>query len=238
MLGTDAWIRFAWPVELRRMRAAVADLVVMPPPLPDPDEIEHATRQLRWLLERCAEGVTLTQSGYVPPTLVAEGADTFGWWPFDGKPRSEVDVHQFQVLRDMARRLRLVSRRGRRLAATKAGRRILDEPVGLWRAVALGVGSFDEFSRAVGELVALRLLAAPAESVDLEAAVVPGAAARRSPPSWSSVYGGPLWATPPTANSCRKVNAPVDRVTGREKALHALEEVKGCWSPPDEADPG
>lgn len=51
----------------------------MPPALPGPDEIEQATRPLRWLLERCVDGVTLTQSGYLPPALVAEAADAFGW---------------------------------------------------------------------------------------------------------------------------------------------------------------
>lgn len=170
----DAWIRFAWPVELRRMRAATAGEIVVPPAVPGADEIEQATRPLRWLVERCAAGVTLTQSGYLPPALVTEAADAFGWWPFDGKPRTEADVHQLQLLRDTARRSRLTWRRGRRLAATQAGRRLLDDPVGLWRAIALGVGGSAQFSRTVSELVALRLLdGPPAESVEVAAVAVP-----------------------------------------------------------------
>lgn len=170
----DAWVRLAWPIELRRLRAAVGDLVLPRPAPPRLAEMEQATRPLRWLLECCADGVTLTQAGYLPPQLVRDGAERFGWWPVPGQPRSEVDVHQCQVLRDLTRRRRLTWRRHRRLAATQAGRTTLGDPVELWRAVALGVGSLDDFIRTVAEIVALRLVAGPpAETAELEATAIP-----------------------------------------------------------------
>lgn len=169
----DAWIRLAWPDQLRSMRATVASQIAVAPEAPEPAEVERLARPLRWLLERCAAGVTLTQSRYLPPVLVAEAVDAFGWWPFGGRPRSEVDVHQLEDLRSTARRLQLITRRGRRLTTSRTGRAMLSDPARLWDAVARGVGSSDDYARMVGELVTLRLLAGAAEEADLDAAVIP-----------------------------------------------------------------
>ena len=169
----DAWIRLAWPDQLRSMRAAVASQIAAAPEAPESGEVRRLTRPMRWLLERCAAGVTLTQSGYLPPLLVAEAVDAFGWWPFGGRPRSEIDVHQLEDLRTTARRLRLITRRGRRMTTSRTGRAMLSDPVRLWDAVARGVGSVDDYARMVSEVVALRLLAGPAEDADLDGAVIP-----------------------------------------------------------------
>lgn len=143
------------------------------PVAPEPDEVERLTRPMRWLLEWCAAGVTLTQSGYLPPVLVAEAVQLFGWWPFGGTPRTEADVHQLEILRSTARRMRLTFRRGRRLTTSSTGHALLGDPIELWHTVARGVGSFDEYARTVSELVALRLLAGPAEEADLLTTAIP-----------------------------------------------------------------
>lgn len=117
--------------------------------------------------------MTLTQSGDLPPVLVAGAFDIFGWWPFGGRPRSEVDVHQLEILRTTARRMRLTARRGRRLATSRSGHALLADPTELWHTVARGVGSFNEYARTVSELVAMSLLAGPAEDDDLAATAIP-----------------------------------------------------------------
>jgi hypothetical protein len=129
------WVQAGWPDELRVLRSAIAAEVVISPPLPDADEIERSIGPMLWLLERCADGVTLTQSGYLPPSLVVEAVQAFDWWPFGGRPRSEADVFQLDLLRMTARRLRLLFRRGRRLSTSSTGRRLLADPAALWRSL-------------------------------------------------------------------------------------------------------
>jgi hypothetical protein len=128
---------------------------------------------MRWLLERCREGVPLTQAGYLPPALVHEAVDRFGWWEFRGRPRSEVDVHQLGVLRDTATRLRLVATRSPRLAATRRGALLADDPPALFRQVATTLACEDEYLAMLSELVAHRLLAGPAIDHALEGALGP-----------------------------------------------------------------
>lgn len=157
------WVQAARPDELRVLRSAVAAEIAGPPALPATDEVERSTRPMRWLLERCVDAVTLTQSGYLPPSLVEEAVEIFDWWPFAGRPRSEVDVFQIDLLRTIARRLRLLFRRGRRLSTSTTGRGLLADPPALWRALTHELDGASEYDRLIGELVALRLLNGPAD---------------------------------------------------------------------------
>lgn len=168
-----AWVALAHPAQLRARRVAVADRLLSPPPPPAADALERVVRPMRWLLEACRSGLTLTQSGYLPPALVHEGVDLFGWWEWRGRPRSEADVGQLADLRETASRQKLLTKRGRRLTTSRAGLRLLDDPDELWRTIAAGLGCFDGYSTMISELIAHRLLDGPAQQEELAAEVTP-----------------------------------------------------------------
>jgi hypothetical protein len=175
----DTWVTQGRPDELRTWReSARAGMHLLEPVVVEVTDAAVATAALRWLLERCRDGIQLTQALYLPPALVQEAADRFGWWPFDGRPRSEVDVHQLGALRDSATRLRLVGRRARRLATTRHGMLLADDPAALFRAVAATLACEDDYLAMQSELVAHRLLAGPAVDHALEEAVGPIIAAQ------------------------------------------------------------
>ena len=122
-----AWVEMAHPEGLRRWRAARADEFTGS--TDPPDDLEPVVGAMRWLLETCRDRVELTQSGYLSPSIVREGVELFDWWDWPGQPRSEVDVHQLGALRETAARLRLVTRRGRRLGTSRHGGRSPRGPV-------------------------------------------------------------------------------------------------------------
>jgi len=165
------WVETAHPEVLRRWRAARADDLGRP--ADPPDDLEPVFGAMCWLLEMCRDGVELTQSGYLAPALVREGVERFGWWDWPGRPRSEADVHQLGALRETAARLRLVTKRGRRLGTSRLGVALLEDPVALWRAVATTIGVTDDYTALLSELIAHRLLAGPALGNELEASIVP-----------------------------------------------------------------
>lgn len=102
----DSWVAQGRSAELKAWRqAARARMDHLDPVDVEPSEFAHAIAPMRWLLQRSCGGVPLTQAGYLPPAVVHEAADRFGWWEFRGRPRSEVDGHQLGVLRDTVTRL-------------------------------------------------------------------------------------------------------------------------------------
>ncbi len=175
----DTWVAQGRPAALRAWREAARvglhgfDAVTI-----EASEAVASIAPMRWLLERCREGVPLTQALYLPPALVQEAADRFGWWPFDGRPRSEVDVHQLGVLRDTATRLHLVGRRSRRLSTTRRGALLADDPTALFREVAATLACENDYLAMLSELVAHRLLAGPAVGQALERDIGPVIAAQ------------------------------------------------------------
>lgn len=170
----DTWVRHGRPAELQEWReAARTQMDLLEPVNVAASEGGAAIAPMRWLVERCSEGVPLTQAGYLPPALVQEAVDRFGWWGLRGRPRSEVDVHQLGALRETATRLRLVGRRSRRLVATRRGALLANDPVGLFRAVAATLACEDEYLAMLSELVAHRLLAGQAADHALEHAIGP-----------------------------------------------------------------
>ena len=174
-----AWVHRGRSEELRAWReAARAAIEGFDAVAIEPSEAAASIAPMRWLLERCRQGVPLTQALYLPPAVVQEAADRFVWWPFEGRPRSEVDVHQLGVLRDTATRLGLVGRRSRHLSTTRRGAQLGDEPVALFHQVATTLACEDEYLAMLSELVALRLLAGPAVGNSLERAVGPVIAAQ------------------------------------------------------------
>jgi hypothetical protein len=175
------WIQLARPPILSEWRASVANRLLSPVTAEDP---VSAMAPVLWLLALTGppDGAQLTQSGYLPRTSVVEAAERFGWWDWPKPPRSEADLHQLTTIREAARRLRLVRRRGRRLVATTRGTRLLNRPDELWSAVATETEEGGEFPLAVTEAVGLRLLTGRAEPHQLAADVHPVLVAQ----GWSS----------------------------------------------------
>ncbi len=162
----ETWIRSGRPDRLKAWRETVGHRAAGDVQLP-PD-LATVVAPMRWLLETCRPGITLTQAGYLPPALVREAVGRFGWWDWREPPRSEADVHQIGVLRDTAARLHLVSKRSRRLAVSRRGTGFADDTVGLWRAIASTIACEDEYLAMLSELLAHRLLDGPAIDDALE----------------------------------------------------------------------
>ena len=100
-----------------------------PCPAPDPTVVEP----YRWLLARIGDGVRLTQAGYLPPALVEETMCSLGWdddWI--GKLNREDQTYPVWELRDLARRMGLLRKHRGVLLRTVVGRRLTDDPAGLW----------------------------------------------------------------------------------------------------------
>ncbi|HTU37976.1 MAG TPA: hypothetical protein VMF35_08155 [Acidimicrobiales bacterium] len=175
------WIALAPNEELSAWRSLVANRLLSPVGVEDP---EAAVAPVRWLLELCAapEGALLSQSGYLPRGSVAEAAERFGWWDWPKPPRSEADVHQLATIREAARRLHLVRRRGRHLMATSRAKELLARPLELWSIVATETEEGGDFALAVTEAVGLRLLQGRAEVHELAIDVHPVLQAQ----GWSS----------------------------------------------------
>jgi hypothetical protein len=104
-----------------------------PPGLPEAGVVES----YRWLLARVGDGVRLTQAGHLPPALVAETLQHLGWADdWIGKPNREDQTLPVLDLRDSAQRLGLLRKHRGTLLPTVAGRRVTDDPAGLWQHLA------------------------------------------------------------------------------------------------------
>jgi hypothetical protein len=140
----------------RRILAPIANRLL------DPAEVPAATAAdplppLRWLLDQLYDGIVLTQTGNLSRASVQHSADRFGW-DFSRPPRTEDDLFDLHQLRRLAQRLGLARRSGGTLTLTAKGRRLLADPVGLWRAVAAGLLGDDGFEAFAGELFLAVLL--------------------------------------------------------------------------------
>ncbi|MFC7385066.1 hypothetical protein [Sphaerisporangium rhizosphaerae] len=143
-LGGDNWVNRVHGERLNRWvlgrGAARRDLaqpfeVRLHAPIPVPDGPQFPA--LRWLLELAAlpAGVPLTKQHNIARAVVVEAAERFGWEM--AGTRSESGVAALRALRRIAEReLGAVSRAGRALVLTPAGRRLLDDPAALWQAAA------------------------------------------------------------------------------------------------------
>lgn len=158
----------------------------------------------------------LTQSNYLARATVVAAVERFGWWDWEKPPRSEADVHQLSTLREAANRLRLVRRRGRRLHLTTRGAELIAAPERLWEQVATETEDGDEFTRAVTEVVGLRLLRGRVEQGELVAEVAPILAAQ----GWSTSTG------PITINH---ISSAVWRPLRWWRIFCALDEEESKW---------
>lgn len=210
------WVDDARHPTLHAWRSAVANRLLSP--VPAPAGAARAVAPMTWLLERAAEpgGAELTQSHYLARATVVAAVERFGWWDWDKPPRSEAEVHQLPALRQAANRLRLLRRRGRRLHLTARGADLVGRPERLWEEVAAETEDAEEFTRAVTEVVGLRLLHGRAEHDQLVAEVTP----LLSTQGWAT-GDGPLGVT--------DVSWAVWRPLRWWRLFNALDEQDATW---------
>ena len=213
-IGT--WIDTARHPVHQEWRSGVANRLLHP--IEPPSDPGDAVASLRWLLQLAAapDGTELTQSNYLARATVLAAVERFGWWDWEKPPRSEADVHQLSTLRDAANRLRLLRRRGRRLHITTRGADVLASPEQLWRQVATETEDGEDFTRAVTEVVGLRLLQGRVEQRELVADVAPLLVAQ----GWSTDRG------PITVNH---VSSAVHRPLRWWRLFDAIDEVEATW---------
>ncbi|CAM3934319.1 hypothetical protein GCM10009799_40290 [Nocardiopsis rhodophaea] len=124
-----------------------------------PYDAARALAPLQRLLDYADDGISMTQIGYISPTVVRELCSEFGWSTSPSPPRSETDVMQLLALNKLLRRMRAVRRSGRRLVLTRRGRRLHDDVAALWRAAAEAVLDTDGLGQATTETLFGLLLA-------------------------------------------------------------------------------
>jgi len=128
-----------------------------------PAEAEECLIPMRWLLEHVGDGVTLTQAGWLPKGLVLEANETFGWFDLLGLTvRTETDLPELATLNELARRARLVTKKGRKVSLSANGRRALSDPRLLWRIVLADMFSARTYAGEGAALAAATLLKAGA----------------------------------------------------------------------------
>ena len=118
-------------------------------------------KPLRWLLEHIGDGVTLTRAGWLPKALVIEANDAFGWFDLFGlSVRSEADLPELATLNELARRARLITKKGPRLSLSTSGRRALGDSRLLWRIVVADIFSAGTYEGEGAALAAAELVKA------------------------------------------------------------------------------
>ena len=102
-----------------------------------PPNVQLALGPVTAVLEAVRDGVTLTSAGYLPPKVAVALDDRFAWSEeyLRKTPRGEGDLPPLQWLHQHLREQRLLTKRGNRLTVSVEGRRALDDPLRLWRAV-------------------------------------------------------------------------------------------------------
>lgn len=93
-----------------------------------------AMAPLQRMLDLAADGIALTQIGYISPGVVRQLCEDFGWTTTPEPPRSETDATQIIALHQVLRTMRAVRRSGRRLELTRRGQQLREDPEALWQA--------------------------------------------------------------------------------------------------------
>lgn len=157
--------------ERRAIVAAILPLMQAPPsPAEDPPAVRAPLAPLTWLLGAAVEGIALTQTGALNRALVRAAVERFpDWWEIEryGPPRREDEVSRLREVDGLARRMRLLRSRGRKLVLTKRGQAAHEEPATLLDAVAPHLLCADGFDGAVQELAAAVLLGG-GETIDCD----------------------------------------------------------------------
>jgi hypothetical protein len=160
----ERWLRrghargsFERTVILDRIAPALAT------PLPPAEEAvaSAALAPARWLLDRAADGIALTQTGALNRALVREAVERWPhWWDSElfGPPNREHEVALLHELHGRVRRLRLVRRTGRRIVLTARGRKLREDPPALLAALAVELLAGESFTASCCELASALIL--------------------------------------------------------------------------------
>lgn len=116
---------------------------------------------LRWLLERVGDGVILTRAGWLPRAVALDANDAFAWFDLFGVTvQTETDLPELGALNELARRTRLITKKGRKVSLSAAGRRALGDPKLLWRVVLADIFSAGTYEGEGAALAAATLVRA------------------------------------------------------------------------------
>ena len=111
----------------------VLDEANLDTPVEQEAEPETVIGPYQWLINRVGDGLKLTQAGYLPPAVVTETLTALGWTlDWYGKNNREEHSAPLRELRESAQRYGLLRKNRGQLLVTKLGRRLADDPVGLW----------------------------------------------------------------------------------------------------------
>jgi hypothetical protein len=158
------WLRGHGP----RVRSSAEPLLARPIE-PPPD---GAAGPLRWLLDRVGDGLTLTAAGYLPTAVVAEAKQWYEDWQLPGfGMRSESDLPPLLILREFAQSRKLLTRRGKRLTVSAAGRAAMADPERWWTAVVTGWFGGADIVAQVAEIAGALMLQDASESDIIDAAM-------------------------------------------------------------------
>jgi hypothetical protein len=155
-----------------------------------PAAASECLRPLCWLLDHVGEGTTLTQAGWLPRALVLEADHAFGWFDLFGLTvRTEADLPELATLDELARRARLITKKGRKVSLSAKGRRALGDPSLLWRIAVADIFSARTYEGEGAAMAAATLLRAnmPVPYPTVEAKVGAGLVGR-----WRAVSGEAL----------------------------------------------
>jgi hypothetical protein len=126
--------------------------------VPTRAEAGVAIEPLLWLLGLLADGVTLTQTGALPRSLVRAAVDRYpDWWHTElGPPHREAEVYPFEVLHILVDEFKLARPRRGVLKLGPRGRALRTDPSELLSMIAstiASVGESTEFDLALARLV-------------------------------------------------------------------------------------
>lgn len=151
------WSRSGGPNRQRLCTAALERLRTEP--ILDGPVLSESLAPARALLEGVADGVMLTQAGYLPKTLAVHLNDRFDWYRLPGyKVTSEGDIAQLLDLHELLRQTRLLTKRGRKLTVSAEGRRCLAHDDRLFRTLALHLLAGTDFASDVAAMKTCHLL--------------------------------------------------------------------------------
>lgn len=132
--------------------------------LRDPEAVAThvgALEPLAWLLDAALDGIALTQTGALNRALVRAAVERSpNWWNTErfGPPHREDEVRALCDVHDVARRMRLLRRRGRKLVLTRRGETLRRNPAALLRACVPHLLAAEGFEAAAQELTAAVVL--------------------------------------------------------------------------------
>ncbi|WP_159945578.1 MULTISPECIES: hypothetical protein [unclassified Nocardiopsis] len=124
-----------------------------------PRAADSAMAPLQRLLDLAADGIALTQIGYIAPAVVRQMCEDFGWRTTPEPPRSETDATHLIALHQALRGMRAVRRSARRLVLTRRGRQLREDPEALWRSAAEALCRVGGLEQAAAETLLGILLA-------------------------------------------------------------------------------